>query len=299
MIFLSMTSCFSNEIAPAPVRGAIVGLSIVLIDTASVVTSGINWGTHDNPTSFAYRLPLGLQCLWPLLIAAGLFFVVDSPTYFLIKGDEPRAYESLRKVRQGYTDDEIELEMQNLKYQDSLRTAETEGSWFDLFRGTNLRRTMLALSVGNFQQLSGIAFATNYATIFLTEIGSSNPYLLVLGLNILGLGGAVCGLFVVDWMGRRSLALSTFTILFVIDIVIGGVAFADQTNPIVAKVTAAFCLMFAFFYAAGFGPLTYIISSEMPTATLRNKSGAFTFMSIFIFNLVVTFVLPYIADADE
>ncbi|KAH8691541.1 general substrate transporter [Talaromyces proteolyticus] len=299
MIFLSMTSCFSNEIAPAPVRGAIVGLSIVLIDTASVVTSGVSWGTHENPTSFAYRLPLGLQVLWPLLIAAGLTFVSDSPTYFLIKGDDNRAYASLRKVRQGYTDDEIELEMQSLKYQESLRAEETEVSWFELFKGTNLRRTMLALSIGNFQQLSGIAFATNYATIFLTQIGSSNPYLLVLGLNILSLGGAVCGLFVVDWMGRRTLALSSFVVLFIIDMVVGGVAFADQTSPIVAKITAAFCLMFGFFFAAGFGPLTYIISSEMPTARLRNKTGALTFMSVSLFNMVVTFVLPYIANADE
>ena len=299
MIFLSMAATFQSEISPSAIRGAVVGLSIVLIDTASVLTSGINWGTHADPTSFAYRLPIGLQCLWPILIAIGLFFVTDSPTYFLIKGNDTRAYESLRKVRQGYDEQEIEVEMQSLKYQAALRAAESEVSWLDLFRGNNLRRTLIAISIGNFQQLSGISMATNYATIFLTQIGASNPFLLVLGLNILSLGGAVFGLLAVDWVGRRVLALSTFLVILVIDIVVGALGFADTSNPATGKAIAAFSLMFGFFFAAGFGPMTYIVSSEVPTARLRNKTSAFTFMTIFLFNLVVTFVLPYITNADE
>lgn len=294
-----MAATFQSEIAPSSIRGAVVGLSMVLIDAASVLTSGINWATYANPTSFVYRLPIGLQCAWPILIAIGLVFVSDSPTYFLIRGQDSRGYESLRKVRQGYSEEEIELETTSLKYQAVIRAAENEVSWKDMFKGHNLRRTLLALSIGNFQQLSGIAFATNYATIFLFQVSEANPFLLVLGLNIFALGGAVVGLFVVDWMGRRILALSTFIIICIINTAVGGLGFADTAKPFVAKFIAAFCLMFGFFFAAGFGPLTYIVSSEMPMARLRNKTSAFTFMTIFLFNLVVGFMLPYIVNTDE
>lgn len=273
--------------------------SIISINCASVLTSGISWGTHDDPTELSYRLPLGIQCIWPIVIALGLFLIVDSSTQFLIKGDDASAKASPRKVRQGYSEHEIESEMATLKHQASLREAESETSWMDLFRGTNRRLTLLAISIGNFQQLSGVAFATNYATIFLAQIGTADPFLLVLALNILSLGGSVVGLFLVEWLGRRKLALSTFTALLIIDSVMGGLGFADASNPTVTKTIAAFCLMFGFFFAAGFGPLTYVVSAEMPTARLRNKTALFTFTTIALFNLAAVSVLPYIVNADE
>ncbi|KAH6675977.1 general substrate transporter, partial [Halenospora varia] len=299
-IFIVMSATFQAEIAPSSIRGAIVGMSIVLIDAAAVVTSGINWATYANPTSLAYRLPLGLQILWPIVIGAGLLFVHESPTYFLIKGQDEKAEDSLRRVRQGYTDDQINAEFDALKWQAALRKEENDLPWNELFKGTTLRRTLVSMSIGNFQQPSGIAFATNYATIFLTQIGGSvNPFLLVLGLNILALGGAITGLFLVDLIGRRTLALTTFLIIFIIDVVVGSLGFVDATkNPAVSKTIAAFCLMFAFFFAAGFGPLTYIVSSEVPTARLRNKTSAFTFLVLALFSLVVVYVLPYIANAN-
>ena len=110
----------------------------------------------------------------------------------------------------------------------------------------------------------------------------------VLGLNILALGGAITGLFLVDIIGRRTLALTTFVLIFIIDLVIGSLGFVDATHsPAASRTIAAFCLMFAFLFAAGFGPLTYIVSSEVPTARLRNKTSAFTFLTLALFSLAV------------
>ncbi|KAL5331391.1 hypothetical protein ACEPPN_000921 [Leptodophora sp. 'Broadleaf-Isolate-01'] len=298
LIYLAIASSFQSEIAPSSIRGILVGTSIFFINLASVVTSGINWGTHAISSSFSYRLPLGLQILWPMIIAIGLWFITDSPTFFLINGDDERANQSLRKIRRGYTEEEIEVEMNALKFQAALRAEDVQLSWLELFKGANLRRTLLSMSIGNFQQFSGIAFATNYATIFLTQIGSADPYLLVFGLSLLSLGGSVAGLFIVDWMGRRPLALTSFIIIFIIDVVIGALGFTDSNNESVKKAIAAFSLLFGFFYAAGFGPLTYIVTAEMPTARLRNATASFSILSIVILGLAASLSLPYIANAD-
>jgi hypothetical protein len=233
-----------------------------------------------------------------MIIAIGLWFITDSPTFFLIHGDDERANQSLREIRRGYTEEEIEVEMNALKFQAALRAEDVQFSWLELFKGVNLRRTLLSMSIGNFQQFSGIVFATNYATIFLTQIGSADPYLLVFGLSLLSLGGSAAGLFIVDWMGRRPLALTTFIIIFIIDVVIGALGFADSNNESVKKAIAAFSLLFGFFYAAGFGPLTYIITAEMPTARLRNATASFSILSIVILGLAASLSLPYIANAD-
>lgn len=298
-IFLTLGSGWLAEISPPAVRGNVIGLSIVVIDLAAVITSVVNNATSTNMTSFAYRLPLGLQILFPLIVMLGLVFVKDSPTYFLIKGRNEEALASLESVRHGYSPEEIATEMATLMEQTALLQEANELPWNELFKGTNLRRTLLALSIGNFQQLSGIAFATSYATIFLQQVvgEGQDPFTLVIGLAVLALGGAIVGNVLVDKVGRRLLALGTFIPLLIINIVVGGLGFVDTTtNETASKALAAFCLMFGFFFAAGFGPLTYIIAGEMPTARLRNKTASVAFMVLIIFNIVVVYVLPYIAQ---
>lgn len=288
------------EIAPENVRGAIVGMSIVLINTAAIVASGVNWAMSTEMSAMSFRLPLGLGILFPLILFVGLFFVDDSPTWYLTKSRDSDALRSLRSVRSGYPETEILAEFEALKAQASIREDEAKVPWMDIFRGTNLRRSLLAMSIGNMQQLSGIAFATNYATIFLATVsGNVSPFLLTMVGAILAFAGAITGIYLVDRVGRRTLALSTFTMVFCIDLVVGVLGFMDYTgNPSIAKAIASMCMLFSFFFAAGFGPLTYVVSAEIPTARLRNKTSSFSFLTLAAFSTVVIYVLPYISQAD-
>lgn len=248
----------------------------------------------------SYRIPLGLQLLWPLIIAGSVPFISDSPTFYLIKGNDDLAEKSLRSVRGGYSDTEIIAELDALREQSSLREQENDVAWIELVKGVNLRRTFLALLIPVGQQLSGIAFATNYATIFLQQVGGGqDPFVLVIGLTLLALGGACAGLLLVDRVGRRMLALSTFVVIFIIDTVIGALGFADATQgTAVPKTIAAFSLMFAFFFAAGFGPLTYVTLSEMPTARLRNKTSSVSLLVLIAVSTAVAYGLPYISQPN-
>ncbi|KAF4333989.1 high-affinity glucose transporter RGT2 [Fusarium beomiforme] len=299
-LFIVLGSTYMAEIAPENVRGAIVGTSIVLINTAAVVASGVNWAMSTETSAMSFRLPLGLGILFPLILFVGLFFIDDSPTWYLTKSRDTDALKSLRSVRSGYPEAEILAEFAALKAQACIREDDSKVPWIDIFRGTNLRRTLLAMSIGNMQQLSGIAFATNYATIFLATVsGNVSPFLLTMVGAILALAGAVTGIYLVDRLGRRTLALSTFTMVFCIDLVVGVLGFLDYAeNPSIAKAIASMCMLFSFFFAAGFGPLTYVVSSEMPTARLRNKTSSFSFLTLAAFSTVVIYVLPYISQPD-
>ena len=294
-----MTATLSTEIAPPPIRGAIGALSVLFIQIASVMTSGISWATYYIKSSAAYRIFLGLQNLFPLLIAVGILYVLDSPTSYLIKGDDDMAEKSLRRVRQGYNEEEIIKEMESLKWQASLRKADNEVSWTEIFKGPNRRRTMLSMFIGVSNNVSGGIFATSYATIFLSMVGSENPFLLVFALNIIALGGAIIGLVLVDIIGRRAMALIALSSIFTIDIIIGSLGFADPKHPSVSKAIAAFSLIFAFFNATFMGPLGYLNAAEFPTARLRNITTAFTFFMFSVTSLAVNYIIPYITDADE
>ncbi|KIA75815.1 hypothetical protein HK57_00429 [Aspergillus ustus] len=300
LIFMTLATAWIPEIAPQEIRGFMGGLSIFAVDLAAVISACINYGTQKTGMTLAYRLPISLQLVWPFVIGCGLLFVTDAPTFYLIKGKDEEAERSLRRIRRGYTDAEINSELQALKSQNDLRQEDVQVPLSELFKGPNLRRTLLAISVANLQQLSGIAFATNYATIFLQQVvPGQDPFVLSIGLYTLAFGGAVVGVFLIDRVGRRPLALTTFIILLVTNTAIGGLGFVDTArNPLGAKALAAFCLMFAFFFAAGFGPLAYVVTAEMPTARLKNRTSGLSFLIQSVLNIVVIYALPYIAQSD-
>jgi hypothetical protein len=296
-ISTATTTAFLNEIAVPELRGILGALVIFSINIGVVLGSGISLATHAIPTQSAYRIPLGMQLLWPLIIFCSLLYVTDSPTSFIIQGQDAAALASLRKIRKGYSEHEIAEEITGLKLQESIRQEENEIPWTALFKGTNLRRTLLSGFVSNVTSVSGLFYATNYATVFLAQIGSHNPFLLVLGLGILAWGGALAGLLLVHILDRRTLALSTFSAIAIIDLVIGVMGCLNSKNLHVVQVIAAFSLMFGFFYAAGFGPLVYILPAEIPTARLRNKTTAFTFLTVAATSTVTLFVYPYLSSA--
>lgn len=294
-----MASNLLAEISPPAIRGILTGLSIVLVDAAAILAQGLNYAFSDVMAKYSYQVPLGIQAALAVFIFAGLLTLDDSATFYLTKGQEERALAALTKVRGGYDEATIAAEFETLKAQRQLAEQEEKVSFKDLFVGVNRRRTLIALSIANMQQLSGIAFATNYITLFLSTIGGNvSAFTLAMAAAVLAFAGAIAGLMLVDAVGRRFLALSSFTILAVINLVVGVMGFLSLENPAVSATIAAFCCMFAFFFAAGFGPLTYIIASEIPTARLRNKSNSLTFLVLACFATVVTYVLPYLANAD-
>lgn len=295
---VSMATTLTIEISPPSVRGIAGAMSVVAIGSASVLSSGVAWGTYRYTSDAAWRIPVALENFFPVLMAICMFYIMDSPTAYLINGDDANAEKSLRLVRQGYTAEELTREMETLKWQAHLRKEEANVKWFEIFKGVNLRRTMLATFIGIIQNLSGSLFASAYATIFLSEVGTTNPFLLVFALNILVLGGTVVGLFLIDTIGRRPLMLMSFISLFTIDIIIGGLGFADASNTGVIQAIAAFNLLFGFVNAIGISPLTWLNAAELPTARLRNVTNAWVLLCISLSSLTVGYVLPYIADAD-
>lgn len=293
-----MAITLSAELAVPSIRGAIMTLSSVTIGIAGVIASGVNYGTYAIQSSLAWRLPMGLQLIGPCLIIVAVFFVMESPTFYLIKSDDERAKESLRKVRQGYTDAEIETELENMRHQNALRATEQTVSMLDIFRGANLRRTILSSSFVIITQLSGLAFATTYAAIFFVQIGNTNAFLMVLALSILEWGGACTGQVLIEVLGRRRQALFATSVLFVLDLAVGGLGFAPATNKEATTAIAALCLVFGFFIAATMSPLQWCAVAEFPTARLRNTTTAYALLNSNLATLAISYVLPYITNAD-
>jgi hypothetical protein len=64
-----------------------------------LIASCVDYATQNRKDSGSYRIPVALQLLWSLVLAAGLFWLPESPRYFVMKGKLDQAASVLERIR--------------------------------------------------------------------------------------------------------------------------------------------------------------------------------------------------------
>jgi SP family sugar:H+ symporter-like MFS transporter len=155
---------YVSEISPRKVRGMLVSIYQWAITIGLLVSSGVDQGLKDRDDRSSYRIPIGLQFIWAFILSAGLYFLPESPRYYVKNDNLEKAIKSLERVRgQSGSTPEIQAELAEIKanYEYEKQIAST--SWLDCFRGGfaprgNLRRVITGTSLQMFQQWTGINF---------------------------------------------------------------------------------------------------------------------------------------------
>lgn len=75
--------------------------------------------------------------------------------------------------------------------------------FINIFKGGNLRRTVLVGSVNFFQQAVGQSFSSQYSTIFIKQMGTIDAFAINQGNNAIQVGGILLSFWLADQFGRR------------------------------------------------------------------------------------------------
>jgi SP family sugar:H+ symporter-like MFS transporter len=155
---------YMSEVAPRKIRGAIVSCYQFAITIGIMLASCVGYATQDRTDSGAYRIPIAIQFLWAIVLATGLFFLPESPRYFVKKNDLDRAASALARVRGQHKDsvmilDELAEIVANYEYEKDIG----EEGWKGCFAGgwkrnSNLRKIMIGTMLQFWQQWTGINF---------------------------------------------------------------------------------------------------------------------------------------------
>jgi len=149
---------------PRKVRGALVAGYQFCITIGIMLAACVVYATKERTDTGAYRIPIAIQFLWAIILAGGLFFLPDSPRYFVKKGDLDSATDSLSRLRgQPRESEYIQVELAeivaNEEFERQLIPSTTWfGSWAACFSGSlwkansNLRKTILGTSLQMMQQ---------------------------------------------------------------------------------------------------------------------------------------------------
>lgn len=173
---------YMSEIAPRKVRGAIVSGYQFCVTIGMMLASCVDYATQERMDSGSYRIPIAIQMLWALLLALGLFFLPESPRFYVKKGKLDKAADVLARVRgQPRDSDYIVKELAEIvaNHEYEMQAIPQHGyfdSWFNCFRGdifkpnSNLRRTVLGTSLQMMQQWTGVNFVFYFGTTFFTSV---------------------------------------------------------------------------------------------------------------------------------
>ena len=148
------------------------------------------YATQNRLDTGSYRIPIAIQFLWALILGIGLFFLPESPRYFVKRGKIDSAAQALANVRgqpieSEYIQDELAEIIANHEYELSVVPQGSYfSSWANCFKGglsngsSNLRRTLMGIGLQMMQQLTGINFIFYYGVVFFTSLGTiKNPFL--------------------------------------------------------------------------------------------------------------------------
>ncbi|KAL2157325.1 hypothetical protein VTH06DRAFT_6263 [Thermothelomyces fergusii] len=303
---------YMSEMAPRKVRGAVVSGYQFCICLGLLLASAVDYATQDRADSGSYRIPIGLQMAWALILAVGLFLLPESPRFFVMKGDLDRAAATLARLRDqpagsAYVRDELaeivanhEHEMAVVPHGSYLQ------SWAMCFRGSvfesssYLRRTVLGTSMQMMQQWTGINFVFYFGTTFFQQLGvSENPFLISLVTTLVNTCSTPVSFYTMERLGRRTLLIWGALGMLVCEFVVAVVGTVRPDDDACVKAMIAFICLYIFFFATTWGPGAWVVIGEIFPLPMRAKGVALSTASNWLWNCIIAVITPYMVDADK
>jgi sugar porter (SP) family MFS transporter len=275
------------ELAPAKWRGRMVGLfqinivvGILLAYLSNYLISLLHLGLIQ------WRWQLGVAGIPSLLFLIMLYGIPRSSRWLVTQNKTDEALEVLNMM--GSPDSEAELrEIMDSIHMERGMAAEP------LFKRTYSKPIFLAITIGLFNQLSGINAILYYSNYIFTAAGFSqlSGALQTVLIGAMNLVATLFGMSLIDKLGRKTLLL------------IGAVGMATCLSGVAAvffthtRLAALVWLLVAyiFFFAISQGAVIWVYIAEVFPNRVRAKGQSLGSSSHWIMNALISLVFPLMA----
>ncbi|KAH8693584.1 general substrate transporter [Talaromyces proteolyticus] len=289
-MLLCVVPLYLTEIAPPHRRGMIAGLTTVSFTTGYGICAWVSVGTYyaKSPT-VQWRLPLGLTCVGPALILAGLYFIPESPRYLTLIGKNDEAWQVLQKIHHDPYDPEdsaAHAEHSQIVRQIAF-DKELDTGWIQMLTKPSWRRRcLLAFFIQFASQSAGILGIANFITIIFSNLGMTGvmPLLLYAILTTVGEAAVILSMFIIDRVGRRTLFLIGFPLSGCVVLIEALLQwkYLDSSNETGLRGAVAMIYVYFFVFCTCVDVTAFVWMSEIFPTTIRSRGISIGFFAYFV-----------------
>lgn len=297
----AISPMYIAEIAPSEIRGTLVSCNQFAIIFGMLVVYFVNYlilGDHQNPIILkdaqgvlsvspesdmwtvkeGWRYMFGSESFPAILFGILLFFVPKTPRYLVLIEQEEKAFSILEKINGQKKAKEILNDIKSTVHEKTEK----------LFTyGVPVIIIGILLSV--FQQAIGINAVLYYAPRMFENAGAEGGGMMqTVIMGIVNILFTLVAIFTVDRFGRKPLL-----IIGSIGMAIGAFAVAICDNiGLKGYHSVLSIIVYAAFFMMSWGPICWVLISEIFPNTIRGKAVAIAVAFQWVFNYIVSSTFP-------
>ncbi|PMD53232.1 general substrate transporter [Hyaloscypha bicolor E] len=290
------------EFSPKATRGIFVCAQLSTLNFGIFFVYWIDYAFSTHTSSFAWRIPTILQCIFLVPMLLILLIIPESPRWLAAHDRPDECLKVLQRLRGAHDEAAVQRLhgeiLQTVAYEASIGA----GSWKDLLKNDNIKsqkRLLIACGIQAFQQLGGINAIIYYSgTLFEKSIGfDSHMSSLMSGyLQTWFFVASFIPWFLIDRIGRRPLLLSMISLMAAVMAVQAGLIFQVQNNTAIAHGAgigaAAMLFVFQGAFTIGFQATVWVYPSEILPLRLRQRGSSISTAVNWIFNYMIVQITP-------
>jgi sugar porter (SP) family MFS transporter len=286
--------------APKWIRGTLVCAYQLAITCGLLLASIVNICTEGMADANAFRIPIALQLVWAGILLLGISILPETPRFLIKRNLHTEAALSLSRLRRlDITHPALIEELAEIEANHQYELSLGPSTYKEIFVGSPHlgRRILTASGLQMLQQLSGCNFILYYGTTFFQNIGVQSPFVIQLVINVVNVTSTIPGMILVEVLGRRRLLMIGATGMAVSQLIVASVGTALPDSQVGRLVLIVFVCIFLFFFASSWGPVVWVVTSEIHPLKVRAKAMSISVASNWILNFAISFGTPYLVNA--
>lgn len=287
---------YLSEIAAPYQRGLIGGISGCGIAFGTMLSNWVGFACGYAPYGATqWRLPLGIQIPWGVVMFVGLStFMPDSPRQLIRSGKPERARQEFARIRRDLrgADEVLADEFALMQAQIEYEMAREITSYAEIWR-LYRHRVMTSVAVQTMTSLTGVNVIQYYQTILYKSLGI-DPHVILALAAVYGTVAFIANCVTTQWLtdqwGRRKMILAGLGGIILIEIYAAVMQreFQKTDNRVGKGFAILGIYLFVVCYYGMLNSTTWLYGAEVLPIALRSRVMGLAACSHFVVNVAVT-----------
>jgi SP family general alpha glucoside:H+ symporter-like MFS transporter len=288
-IFIANAPAYCSEIVPLRLRAPATQILQMFWAVGSIIVGAVTFVYNTRLDESAYKIPIALQWLFPTPLMVLMFFAPESPWWLVRKGRHEQAARSVERLGRKSKLNAGETVAMMRRVVD-LEKSTVAPNYIELFKGSDLRRTLIVCGIYAAQNLAGNLIA-NQAVYFFEQAGMTTNTAFALGLitSALQMIFVMLSWILTTYFGRRPIYLwgTAFNVVMLVAL---GIAASVGTSKAASLAQASFGLIASVMFTFAAAPVSWCIIAETSAIRLRPLTTGIGRASYYIIEIPCIFL---------